>query len=136
MGKPRLDVYVSAEASEDERAAVAECFDEFDVSLQKGEYRFSETALTLVVSIFLGVVSATAYDLLKAAIMRLRSRAKSKIDRKIEVKIRKSQTEYIITHEAFIARKTTEEQSFTSVDELFDHLKRDAAYYDKDNSTV
>ncbi|MDX6528484.1 MAG: hypothetical protein QOH41_774 [Blastocatellia bacterium] len=135
MGKPHLDVYVSAEASEDEKAAVAECFDEFDVSFQKGEYRFSETALALVVSIFLGVVSATAYDLLEAAVMRLRSRA-SKIDRKIEVKIRRTRREYIITPDVFVARENTEETYFSSVDELFDDLKRDSTDHDKDNTAV
>ncbi len=124
MQKPHLDVYVSAEASDIERATVTECFDEFDVSLQKGEYRFSESALTLVVSVFLGVVSATAYDLLKAAILKLINRSRSKIDRKLEVKIRRSKTEYIITADAFMARNNTEEQYFSSVDDLFDDLKR------------
>ena len=124
MQKPHLDVYVSAEASDSERATVTECFDEFDVSLQKGEYRFSETALTLVVSVFLGVVSAAAYDLLKAAVMKLRNRAQSTIERRIEVKIRRSQTEYIVTADVFRARKNTEEICFSSIDQLFDDLKR------------
>jgi hypothetical protein len=124
MQKPRLDVYVSAEASDNERAAVTECFDQFDVSLQKGEYRFSETTLTLVVSIFLGVVSAAVYELLKVAVMKLIDRSRSKIDRKLEVKIRRSKTEYIITADTFMARNNTEEQYFSSVDDLFDDLKR------------
>ncbi|MCA1604447.1 MAG: hypothetical protein LC775_02970 [Acidobacteria bacterium] len=62
MQKPHLDLYISAEASDDERAAVAACFEEFDLSLQEGEYRFSELALTLVVSVFLSVASSAIYD--------------------------------------------------------------------------
>lgn len=136
MEKPPLDVYVSAEASDDERSAVAESFDGFDVSLHKGELRFSETTLTLVISVFLGVVSAVVYDLLKAAVKRLRSQPNSRINRKTEVKIRKSQTEYIITPDVFMARKNTEERYFLCVDELFEDLKRDQRDHDKTNTPV
>jgi hypothetical protein len=122
MEKPHLDVYVSAEASDGEKAAVAESFDTFDVSLQKGEYRFSEPVLTLVVSVFLSVVSNVIYDLLKASVKKLRSQPKSKIPRKLEFKIRRSNTEYIITDNVLVARNRTEERYFSSVDDLFDDL--------------
>lgn len=136
MEKPPLDLYVSPEASDEERSAVAESFDGFDVSLHKGEFRFSEPTLTLVVSVFLGVVSAVVYDLLKTAVKRLRNQPNSRINRKTEVKIRKSQTEYIITPDVFIARKNTEERYFLSLDELFDDLKRDQPNRDRDHTSV
>jgi hypothetical protein len=136
MPKPTLDIYVSAEASDDEKSVVAESFDGFEVSLRKGEYRFSETVLSLVVSIFLGVVSAAVYDLLKAGVKKLRRQPKSKIGRDIEVKIRKSQAEYIITRDVFVARENTEEKHFSSVDELFDDLQRDQSKHGKDHTSV
>lgn len=111
-GKLRLDIYVSAEASDAERAAVADSFDGFDVCLQTVEYRFSQAALTLVVSVFLNVVSNAIYDLLKAGVKKLRSQPKTKVTRKVEFKIRKSQTEYIIAGNIFIARKDTGEKTF------------------------
>lgn len=113
MGKPQLDIYVSAEASDDEKAAVADSFDGFEVSLQRGEYRFSEATLTLVISVFLGVVSNAINSLLKAGITKLRSQPKTKVPRKVEFKIRKSKTEYIITDNVFVARKETQERYFS-----------------------
>jgi hypothetical protein len=123
MQRPPLDVYVSPEASDDERSAVAESFDGFEVSLIKGEYRFSDAAASLVINIFLAVVSAAVYDLLKAGINKLRSQPKSRIGRKTEVKIRVTQKEYIITPDVFVARENTKERYFSSVEELLDDLK-------------
>lgn len=122
MEKPRLDIYVSAEASDDEKAAVADSFAGFEVSLQRGEYRFSEITLTLVVSVFLSVASNAIYDLLKAGVKKLRRQPKTKVARKLEFKIRKSKTEYIITDNVFVARQGTEERHFSSVDDLFEDL--------------
>ena|SRR5436190_8283098 len=133
MQKPHLDIYVSAEASDDEKATVVEAFDGFNVSLQKGEYRFSETPLTLAVSVFLNVVSNAVYDLLKAGVKKLRSQPKSKIPRKVECRIRRFQTEYIISDNVFVARTNTEEKFFSSVDDLFDDL---VSTNDKDQTTL
>jgi hypothetical protein len=47
ISKPPPDTYVSAEASDDEKSVVAESFEGFEVSLDKGDYRFSETGVTL-----------------------------------------------------------------------------------------
>lgn len=118
MQKPPLDVYVSPEASNHERSAVAESFEGFDVSLLKGEYRFSETAASLVVNIFLAVLSAAVYDLLKAGVKKLRSQPKSRIGRKTEVKISVAQKEYIIAPDVFLVRENTKETYFSSVEEV------------------
>jgi hypothetical protein len=130
--KPNLDVYVSAEASDDEKTAVADCFDEFEVEIHKGEYRASEIVLTLVVTVFLGVVSSAVYDLLKKAISKLRHDAK--LSRKVEVKVHKSNVQYIITPELFLAIENTEERYFSSLEELFDDLKQDRSQHDKDQT--
>jgi hypothetical protein len=132
--KPHLDVYVSAEASNVEKTAIAVCFDEFEVEIHKGEYRFSEHVLTLVVSIFLGVVSSAIYDLLKNAVLKLKRQAK--VTRDVEVKIHKSKVEYIISRDIFVARENTEERYFSSVEELFDDLKQDRSQHDKDQTPL
>lgn len=132
--KAHLDVYVSAEASEDEKAAIAACFEEFELEIHKGEYRASETVLTLVVTIFLGVVSSVVYDLLKKAVSKLRREAK--LNRKVEVKVHKSKVQYIITPDVFLALENTEERYFSSVEELFSDLQQDRSQHDKDQTSL
>lgn len=130
--KPNLDIYLSAEASDDEKASVADCFDEFEVEIYKGEYRASETVLTLVVAVFLGVVSSAVYDLLKKAVSKLRHQAKLK--RQVEVKVHRSKIQYVITPDVFLAIENTEERHFSSLEDLFDDLKQDRSQHDKNQT--
>ncbi len=130
--KTKLNIYVSAEASEEEKATVTECFDEhFDVLLNKGELRFSDNLLPLVVTFVLvttsnpvavNVASNAVWDLLKIGINRLRNQSKSKIEREIIIKIITHEKHLTITTDGIWARDKEEERSYHSIDEFFDDL--------------
>lgn len=135
MEKPKLDIYVSAEASEDEKFSIAESFDDlFEVSLHKGQYRFSEALPPLVITIAIAVTqnpvavnvaSNALWDLLKIAVNRFRNQPKSKINREVIIKIRTQQRELIITKDKFFAQEKMQEKEFSSIEELFDELKNE-----------
>jgi hypothetical protein len=132
--RPKLDISFSAEASDIERSAIAESFaQDFEISLQKGVYRFSENALPLVVTIVVAIASNPVavniasnglYDRLKAGVQKLRSQPRSKINREIEIKICTQERELIITKESFFAREKQQETKYHSLEELFDDLER------------
>ena len=134
MEKSKLNIYVSAEATEDEKLAVVQSFEDgFEVFLHKGEYRFSEGLLPLVVTIALAVASNPVavnvasdalWDLLKAGVNKLRSQPKSKIHRETVIKIWTHQREFFITKDSLFAREQKEEKEYRSIEELFDDLKK------------
>lgn len=131
--KPELNIYVSAEASDEEQAAVMECFDEhFEVLLNKGELRFSDNLLPLVVTFVIGmtsnpvavnIASSAVWDLLKIGINRLRNQPKSKIERETIIKILTHEKQLTITTDGIWAREKEEERTYHSIDEFFDDLR-------------
>lgn len=134
--RPKLDIYASAEASDAEQSAIAESFAQgFEVSLHKGEYRFSEDVLPLVVTIALAIASNPIalsiasnafWDLLKAGVHKLRSQPKSKINRETVIKIWTQEREFIIADKSFFAREKRQEKEYRSIDELFEDLRKPA----------
>ena len=126
MEKPKLNVYISAESTAEEKAAVVSAFDDsFVVIAHKGELRFSENLLPLVITIAVGVVSNAFWDLLKSAINKFRKQPSSKIKRETIIKIRKKHRDFIITKDTLFVREIQEDRQYQSIDELFDELEND-----------
>jgi hypothetical protein len=126
MEKPELNVYISAEATDEEKLTVINAFEErFEVIAHKGELRFSENLLPLVITIAVGVASNAFWDLLKSAVNKFRKQSSSKINRETVIKIRKSQKDFIITKDTLFVREIQEDRQYQSVDELFDELEND-----------
>ena len=124
--KPELNIYISAEATEDEKLAVVGAFDEsFVVVPHKGELRFSERLLPLVITIAVGVVSNAFWDLLKSAINKFRTQPGSHIKRETVITIRRNQRDFNITKDTFFVREIDEDRQYQSIDEMFDELKSD-----------
>lgn len=126
MDIPTLNVYVSAEASNEELSAIADSFpDGLEVHIHKGVYRASEDLLSLAINFTIGATaSGLFFKLLESGIRKLLNRHKSKINRNIQVRIKKQEKEYIITNDSLFVRESHEQREFQSIDEVFDDLRK------------
>lgn len=127
MERPTLNIYVSAEASDGELSAIADSFDNgLEVHVQKGVYRTSEDLLSLAINFAIGATaSGLFFKLLEAGIRKLLNQPKSKIDRKIEIRIKKQEKEFRITSDSLSVRESHEQREYQSLDGLFDDLRKD-----------
>ncbi len=121
-----LEIGVGRETSEDEVSAVVDSFVEpFKISINRSLNRFSENVLPFEIHIAIRpIVSGAFYDLLKTAILKLRS--KPEIKRNLSIGIKKHDKTFYVTKHSCFMQSHREEKTYQSIDDLFDDLKEDS----------
>ena len=123
-----LTVFVGEETSDHEVNLVLEAFRAFDVTLDRGMYRFSDAPLPLFIgflfSVGSGVLGDAAYEALTAAILRLRkARAARRITRQVILEIQRDR-QFVVSDSFLIIRDSDGERRCDTTEEFFEELRR------------
>lgn len=125
-GRTTLTLTVGVDTSDDEAALLVAAFDGFDVTVERKALRLSQAALPLLVSFAVGVLSNAGWDLLKSAMLKVRSaRSSRRVTRKVVIEVETRRRQFVIADNQFVIREGTDERVCTTFEELFEEMRRD-----------